>query len=107
MNAGINKDELEVMLRSEDSNVVIDALMYICFNVDEPEWVEQKCIDAIEFGADDNVRGLAITCIGHVARIYSRISLAATVPVLRKYLDHKVLGGRARDALDDIEIFVK
>ncbi|WP_409281002.1 hypothetical protein [Pseudomonas defluvii] len=107
MSKGISKDELEVMLRSEDSGVVTDALMYLCFNVNDPEWVEQKCIDAIEFGVDDDVKGLAITCIGHVARIYSRISLAATVPTLRKNLNHKALGGRARDALDDIEIFVR
>lgn len=32
-----------------------------------PDWIQDRCIDAIENGMSKDVRGLAITCIGHVA----------------------------------------
>lgn len=69
-----SKEELDRLLKSTDKNIVIDALMYLCFNIDDPEWIQDKCIEAIESGKDEDVRGLGITCIGHVARMYSQIN---------------------------------
>ncbi len=52
-----NKQKLEVMLRSEDMTVATDALLYLCFNIDDPEWIQVKCIDVIEKHRNDDVRG--------------------------------------------------
>ncbi|MGY2442962.1 hypothetical protein [Pseudomonas sp. 58(2021)] len=102
-----SKKELEIMLRSNDSDVVIDALLYLCFNINDPEWIQAKCIEAIEGAGNDDIKGLAITCIGHVARIHSDIDRSLVVPILRSRLTDDTLSGRAQDALDDIDMYVK
>lgn len=102
-----SKEELETLLTSSDSNVVIDALMYLCFNINDPDWIQDKCIEAIENGSNDDIRGLGITCIGHVARMYAKIDKEKVMPVLERKLHDESLSGRAQDALDDIDVFVK
>ena len=102
-----SKEELETLLTSSDSNVVIDALMYLCFNINDPDWIQDKCIEAIENGSNDDIRGLGITCIGHVARMYAKIDKEKVMPVLERKLHDESLSGRAQDALDDIDAFVK
>ena len=107
MSGQYSKEELEDLLGSSDSNVVIDALMYLCFNVSDPDWIQDRCIDAIEDGANDDIKGLGITCIGHVARMYGKVDRAKVIPVLERKLKDESLCGRAQDALDDIDTFAK
>ncbi len=107
MSPQYSKEELEVLLRSTDSNVVIDALMYLCFNINDPDWIQDKCVDAIENGINEDIRGLGITCIGHVARMYAKVDKEKVIPVLESKLKDDSLSGRAQDALDDIDTFVK
>ncbi|NML35544.1 hypothetical protein [Paraburkholderia antibiotica] len=102
-----SKEELEHRLNSSDKDAVIDALMYLCFNINDPEWIQDKCIEAIEREKDEDIRGLGITCIGHVARMHSQINKDKVMPVLKRLLCDESLSGRAQDALDDIDTFVK
>ncbi|WP_231952142.1 hypothetical protein [Achromobacter sp. MFA1 R4] len=101
------KSEIERLLGSTDRSVVADALLNLCFNSDDPEWILDKCIQAIKDGGDDEIKGLAITCIGHVARMHKRIDRNRVMPILDRELDNPVLSGRAQDALDDIDQFVE
>lgn len=100
-----SRQELEAMLESKNDNVVVDALMYLCFNINDQQWVLQKCIDAIKFGINDDIKGLGITCIGHVARIYKEIDKDKIIPFLESRLQDASLAGRVQDALDDISKF--
>lgn len=101
-----SKKKLEAMLRSEDTTVATDALLYLCFNSDDPEWIQVRCIDIIEKHRNDDVRELALTCIGHVARMHSVINKALVIPVILEKLRHSTLSGPAQDALDDIDVFI-
>jgi hypothetical protein len=101
-----SKKELEIMLQSDRSDVVIDALLYLCFNINDPEWIQLQCIQAIEGAGNDDIKGLAITCIGHVARIHSEIDRPLVIPILRSILTDDTLSGRAQDALDDTDMYV-
>lgn len=107
MSSAYDKEKFGGLLQSSDSAVATEALMYICFNIDDAEWVQDKCIEIIERDGDVNLRKLAITCIGHVARIYSEINKEKVMPVLERCLKDPTFSGRAEDALQDIEIFVK
>ncbi|MBR8220261.1 hypothetical protein [Burkholderia ambifaria] len=107
MSIQYSKEELEILLRSVDSNVVVDALMYLCFNINDPDWIQDKCIEAIEGGMNEDIKGLGITCIGHVARMYAKVNKDKVLPVLERKLKDDSLAGRAQDALDDIDTFVK
>lgn len=102
-----SKQKLEAMLRSENTTIATDALLYLCFNIDDPEWIQVKCVEVIEKHRNDDVRGLALTCIGHVARMHKVINKTLVIPVLLEKLKHSRLSGRAQDALDDIDVFIK
>ena len=103
----LSAEELERLLGSEDEQEVIEALMYSVFNIDDPEWVQEKCRNLICSENSLNVRGLAVTCLGHVARMHKKINRSLTAPLLMELAKNQDLSGRASDALDDIEQFVK
>lgn len=75
--------------------------------IDDPEWIQVRCVQVVQNHQSDDVRGLALTCIGHVARMHKTINKVLVIPVLLKGLEHKTLSGRAQDALDDIDIYVQ
>lgn len=99
--------ELESLLKSDNEQELIEALMYAVFNIDEPRWIQEKCHELIYSDKSLNTKGLAITCLGHVARIHGTIDKNITIPLLIKLSKDHNLSGRASDALDDIEQFVK
>ena len=99
--------ELESLLKSDNEQELIEALMYAVFNIDEPRWIQEKCHELIYSDKSLNIKGLAITCLGHVARIHGTIDKNITIPLLIKLSKDQNLSGRVSDALDDIEQFVK
>ncbi|MGW6449109.1 hypothetical protein [Lentzea sp. NPDC055074] len=66
----------------------------------------QRVLLTVVDGSDRDLAHLAVTCLGHVGRI-DREVLPEVVPRLRALLGDPQLGGRAEDALGDIEDFVK
>ncbi|USX52049.1 hypothetical protein [Lentzea sp. HUAS12] len=73
----------------------------------DPEREElQRVLLGVVDGTDRDLAQLAVTCLGHVGRI-DRVVLPEVVPRLRALLGDPQLGGRAEDALGDIEHFVK
>jgi hypothetical protein len=102
-----SKENLDILLQSDDPTVATNALLYLCFNIDDPEWIQIKCVQVVQSHQSDDVRGLALTCIDHVARMHKIINKVLVILVLLKGLEHKTLSGRAQDALDDINIFVQ
>jgi len=96
--------ELENILKSEDIEKVTNALLYITFNVDDFDWVQEMCINMVNH-KDEDVSGLAITCLGHIARIHSKISRKKVIPVLEEKAKDSKFTGRVEDAMDDIDIF--
>jgi hypothetical protein len=53
------------------------------------------------------MRGLAATCLGHVARIHKRLDLDLVLGALVPLKSDPVIGGYVRDALDDIKFFLR
>ena len=102
-----DKDKIESLLKSNDEQTIIDAIMYMTFNINDPEWIQNKCSEQINAKKSNNITELSITCLGHVARIHRTINMNTTIPLLNKLLKTKEFSGHARDALDDIEQFAK
>jgi hypothetical protein len=99
----LTKDDVENILKIGSKDDILYALLYLTFNIEDFEWIQQKCI---EMGNDKNVEisGLALTCLGHIARIYGKIN-KETIKFLKSKLNSTDIGGRAQDALSDIKIF--
>lgn len=96
---------LEAMLQSNDIDQISSAMLYMTNGVADIAWVQRRYVDLTTHSNDD-VRGLALTCLGHVARIHGSVDWELVMPVLNRMLLDPLLGGRAQDAIDDIEMFV-
>ncbi len=107
MDSNQSESKIELMLSSNNPIVVTDTLLAITFNSTNREWVENQCLSLIS-NKDENISGMAITCLGHLARIHSAISKSKILPVLKKLAKQdNLLAGRAQDALDDIKMFAR
>ncbi|MBF7996281.1 hypothetical protein [Rahnella laticis] len=99
------KEELyELLHNSHALDVISNALLYITFNINDVDWVEDCCLSLIDSDNED-ISGLAITCLGHVARIHSKINKQKVIPALISKRHNHNLAGRVEDALDDINMF--
>lgn len=101
------KEDLYKLLHdSHEPEIINNTLLYITFNIDDIDWVEDCCLSLIDNDNED-ISGLAITCLGHIARIHSKINKQKVIPVLIEKQKSFNLSGRVEDALDDINIFTK
>ncbi len=81
--------------------------MYLCFNIEDQDWALDRCIDAVKTGSNADIKGLGLTCIGHIARQFGKVDKERVISFLNATLKDEILAGRAQDALDDIELFAK
>jgi hypothetical protein len=81
-----------------------DALLSLTNHEVDRRWIEDTLLDVIESDLDLQVRQLAVVCLGHVARIHRGIA-NRVVSRLQALKSDSDLASRARNALEDIEIF--
>lgn len=98
-------EEIEKNLKSKDSTVVINTLLEITFHNQNWEWVQDLCIELLE-NKNPDIRGLAVTCIGHIARIHKVIDKEKVLKVFESRKDDDAINGRIEDAIDDINTSV-
>lgn len=104
--APIARSEAVAALSSGDLNKVREALVSIAFHDPDFEWAQAQCLDFCA-NPDPEVRGVAVVCLGHIARIHGRIDMEKVGPVLKKLASDSQLVGIVQDALDDIRQFAK
>jgi hypothetical protein len=92
-------------LKSNNKDLVVRTLMDITFNFDDSEWIVDRCIELIADPSED-IAGLAVTCIGHVARMHGKLDLKKVMPILTSALNDARIKGRVEDAIDDINQFI-
>jgi hypothetical protein len=100
------KEEIKKKLNSNDIKEVTDTLLDITFNNEDWEFVQNECLKLLDNKITD-ISGLAITCLGHIARIHSKINMEKIIPRLNEKLNNPELYGRIEDALNDIKMFIK
>ena len=101
----ISRDEAEKAFASGISETVCAALIRVVYHEPDWRWVQGKCIEMSD-NPDPAIAGLAITSLGHLARIRRRLELDKVLPVLEKHRADPIVGGRVEDALDDIAIYL-
>lgn len=102
----ISRNEAEEAFLSDSPERICNALLRISFNEPDWRWVQEKCLQFLS-SKDSNVRGLAVTCLGHLARIHKQLDLHKILPVLENLRHEPRIRGRVEDTLDDIETFIK
>ena len=96
--------EVEAALAAGDEATVANALLSATVHDPDWRWVQDQCVRLMK---DTNpvLRGLAVTCLGHLARLHGVLDLDKVLPLLREVERDPVAGGRVEDALDDIHMF--
>ena|SRR3990167_10012909 len=102
----IDRNLAEDAFNSNDARKICDALVRVTYYDSDFKWVQSKCIVFLKSN-DINVKRLAITCLGHLARIHKKLDKELVIPLLEQLRTDKYLGGTAEDALDDIEMFLQ
>ncbi|MET9229390.1 hypothetical protein [Lentzea sp. NPDC003310] len=105
--AGVVIDECVVRWHGElraGGLPAFQAMLALVRHDPEREQLQRVLLDVVDHGPDRDLAQLAVTCLGHVGRI-DRAVLPEVVPRLRALLGDPQLGGRAEDALGDIESF--
>ncbi len=100
----ISRSEAEAALASNDPVRVTDALVRIAFHESDWRWAQETFLGHLD-NSNPEIRGLAATCLGHIARIHGEIDRTRVVPALEKLTNDREIGGQAADALEDIEIY--
>ena len=105
----MTQDKILTVLADESASKdeKIAAVMFAIFNLDDPRWLQNLCMQCSK-SDDSDIAGLAITGIGHIARLHGNLDLETVVPFLEEIKNENTeLSGRAEDALEDIQIFMK
>lgn len=101
----VSRDEVARAFELGDPDVLSAALIAVAFHEPDWRWAQDRCLEALAH-ASPVVRGLAATCLGHVARIHRQLDLDRVRPRLEALLPDPYAGSRARDALTDIDRFL-
>jgi hypothetical protein len=101
----IRRAEALEAIASGDSERSSDAIIRLALNDPDGHWVEGVALGMTE-SDDPNMRAVAATALGHVARIHGEISIDRVFTALRRLLEDPRTAGRAEDALSDIAVFV-
>ena len=96
----------EILLYDEDTDFCCKLLLKITFDCDNWKWIQDVCIDIINSNREKNICGLAVTCIGHLARIHGEIEKDKIFDLLNQQKDNSYINDRIEDAIDDINMFV-
>src|SRR5688572_19938614 len=102
----IPRAEAERLMSSPEADVVCRALVSAANFDQDWRWVQGWCVRRAR-DPRAQVRGCAVTCLGHLARIHGVLDLDTVMPLLEELVADPAIGGRAEDALGDIQMFIR
>ena len=103
----IEKARAKKLLASGDREAICRTLVSVAMFESDRRLAQSQCL---KFARHDDsfVRGVAATCLGHLARIHGAIDEDEVVPVVRELLRDSDPGtrGKAQDTLSDFSTFL-
>ena len=100
----IPRPEAEAIFRGCDLEKTRLTLVRVAFHEPDYEWAQDRCLEFCNHD-DAEVRGVAVTCLGHIGRIHGKLNMSKVGPVLERLLSDPLVAGRVEDALSDIKRF--
>lgn len=80
---------------------IVDAVHYI----DDYDWLLEQYGELLHH-RDVQVRGVTVSCIGHLARLNDEADKRQLLSILEPLLSCKDIVGRVEDAIEDINTFL-
>ena len=101
----LSRSTAERRLASGDASTVAHALVAVALSDPDWQWVQSHCL-RLASSSNPEVASIAVTCLGHLARLHRKLDLETVVPLLHSMLKDPALVGFAEDTLDDIRIYM-
>ena len=101
----IDKSEFLRILSSGVIALICEAIVRSVHFIDDYDWLLQQYILLLRH-PDIEVRGVTVTCIGHLARLNERANKDELLGILEPLLADRDLAGRVEDAIDDVNTFL-
>ena len=103
----IDKARAKKLPSNGDRDAICRTLVSVAMFESDRRWAQAQCLRFAKH-SDSFVRGVAATCLGHLARIHGAIDEADVVPVVRELLHDSdpETRGKAQDALSDFSTFL-
>ena len=103
----IDKTRAKKLLANGDRDAICRTLVSVAMFESDRRWAQAQCLRFAKH-SDSFVRGVAATCLGHMARIHGAIDEDDVVPVVRELLHDSdpETRGKAQDALSDFSTFL-
>jgi hypothetical protein len=94
-------------LHSHDLQAAESAILSVALFEPELEFASRLVFEGAH-RAEPRLRGTALLCIGHLARLHRRLPEEPTVELVRAGLHHPdaYVRGQAQNALDDLLVFI-
>ena len=102
----MNRADLEVSLNSGNIEAIYAALLSAAYYDPEWQWVQHQCLTFLNH-ADNNIRWVAATCLGHLARIHRKLDVEVVLARLAPLKSDPEIGPGVEDALADIKFFLR
>jgi hypothetical protein len=100
----VERTDALAMIDSGDSRAASEAILRLALHDPDGDWMTDRALGLLS-SADADVRAVAATALGHIARLHRSIDKENVVPALRELLSDPETAGQAEDALDDIAMF--
>lgn len=96
------------LINSDHPDSIVRGLLALALNADDGEFVQDLMVQYSQH-KNENIRGIAILCFGHIARIHRALNKELIIPLINDALndESKFVRGHALSALDDIKMFCK
>ena len=95
------REELEAAFKSEDANVVCNALYSAAQHEVDWRWSQQQCLKLLDHGSL-LVRSTALIALGEIALFRGCLDLDTVLPEIHRVAADPALAPFAEDALDNI-----
>lgn len=96
------------LINSDEPDTIVKGLLSLALNADDGAFVQDLMVRYSQH-KNENIRGIAILCFGHIARIHGTVNKELIIPLINDALkdESAFVRGHAHSALDDIELFCK
>ena len=103
----INKDQAEDLLAQGSRETICQTLVRVAMFEGDRHWAQTKCLHYASH-KDSFVRGVAATCLGHLARVHKAIDEDEVMPIVRQLLRDRDPQTRAiaEDTISDFSIYL-
>jgi len=101
----IDKSEFLKIVASGVIVLICDAIVRAAHFINDYDWLLQQYKLLLEY-QDLEVRGVTVTCIGHLARLNEHARKDELLGILEPLMSDNDLAGKVEDAIDDVNTFL-